>query len=248
MTSPFSGPLLKVKQSQKHIQCLKKALASYAARVKFGFRKADIPETDLVSWTLLFSEPPPEDVSPLIGDSVHNLRSALDLMICDVARLRDEATDFLAFPFAKDEQRSDKEIKNREIARLGNDIVDLVKAEKPYPEGNRALSGLHELDITDKHHMILPAYEAAPFGDIQMGPLSIFPGGVMHMMLGGSITLARGNRLTFKQQGEVTAIFPNVSPFPRAPVVEVLDDLAKLVTEIIDRFSAHLSERSSDRA
>jgi hypothetical protein len=207
MATPFPGPHLKVKQSQKHIECLKQVLAAYAGRVKFGFRKADIPETDLVSWTLVFSEPPPDDVSPLIGDSIHNLRSALDLMICDVARLRGEDTDHLAFPFAKDEQRLDKEIKNRDIARLGNDIVDLVKAEKPYPEGNRALSGLHELDIMDKHHMILPAYEAAPFGDIQMGPISIFLGGVMHMMPGGSITLARGNRLAFKQQGDVTAIF-----------------------------------------
>jgi hypothetical protein len=246
MATPFPGPHLKVKQSQKHIECLNRLLADYGARVKFGFRKAE--ETDLVSWTLVFSEPPPEDVSPLIGDSIHNLRSALDLMICDVARLRAETTDHLAFPFAKDEERLDKEIKKREIARLGNDIIDLVKAEKPYPEGNRALIGLHELDILDKHHMILPAYEAAPFGDIQMRPLSIFPGSVMHMMPGGSITLARGNRLTFKQQGEVTAIFPDLSPFPRAPVVEVLEYLAKLVSEIIDRFSAHLSERGSDRA
>lgn len=244
MAIPFPGPHLKVKQAQKHTECLKRVLTAYAARVKFGFRKADIPETDLVSWTFVFSEPPPEDVSPLIGDAIHNLRSALDLMICDVARLRGEGIDRLAFPFASEEQRLDKEIKNRDIARLGNDIVDLVKAEKPYPEGNKALSGLHELDIMDKHHMILTAYEAAPFGDIQMGPMSIFPGGIMHMMPGGSITLARGNRLAFKQQGEVTAIFPNVSPFPRAPVLDVLNDLTKLVTEVIDRFSAHIGERT----
>jgi hypothetical protein len=192
-------------------------LASYAARVKFGFRKEDIPETDLVSWTLLFSEPPPEDVSLLIGDSVHNLRSALDLMICDVARLRDEATDHLAFPFAKDEQRLDKAIKDREIARPGNDIVDLVKAEKPYPEGNRALSGLHELDITDKHHMILPAYEAAPFGDIKMGALSIFLGGVMHMMPGGSITLARGNRLNSSSKAKSLRSFRTCHHFRERP-------------------------------
>ena len=150
MATPFPGPHLKVKQSQKHIGCLNEVLAAYAARVKFGFRKADIPETDLVSWTFVFSEPPPEDVGPLIGDAIHNLRSALDLMICDVARLKGQDTDHLAFPFASDEQRLEKEIKNRDIPRLGSDIVNLVKAEKPYPAGNRALSGLHELDIMDK--------------------------------------------------------------------------------------------------
>jgi hypothetical protein len=71
-------------------------------------------------------------------------------MICDVARLKGQDTDHLAFPFASDEQRLEKEIKNRDIPRLGSDIVNLVKAEKPYPAGNRALSGLHELDIMDK--------------------------------------------------------------------------------------------------
>jgi hypothetical protein len=77
-----------------------------------------------------------------------------------------------------------------------------------------------------------------------MGSMSIFTGGVMHMMPGASITLARGNRLSFKHQGEVTAIFPNISPFPRVPVLDVLNDLTKLVTEVIDRFSAHIGERT----
>jgi len=242
MDSPFYGPRLKMKQSGRHLECLRKVLADYAARVRFGFQKSELPESNLTEWTLVFSEPPPDDVAPLVGDSIHNLRSALDLMICEVARLRDQGTDHLAFPFSKDEQQLDKQIRERDIARLGSDIVELVKAEKPYPEGNRALSGLHVLDIMDKHQMIIPAYEAAPFGNIRMGSLSIFPGGVMHMMPGGSITLARGNTLSFKQQGEVTAIFPNISPFPRAPVIEVLNGLTGTVAGVIDRFEAHLRE------
>ena len=241
---PFEGPRLKLGWARQKIEKLDAAINDYAARVKYGFREEEEPELpEMVVLRLIFSERPPADIALLTGDAVHNLRAALDVLIVDIARLRGvEDTSRLAFPFAESKDSLGKQIGDRRLSRLGSDIVTMLSDLKPYGTGddaNRMLSAINELDIVDKHHMIMPVFQAVPFDEIHAGPFSVF-GMVANMRPGSTIPIRRGTPLQMRRQGGVTAIFPEMSPFPLSPVIEPLNQMAELTSGIIETFQAHL--------
>jgi hypothetical protein len=103
---------------------------------------------------------PPVRWGALIGDAIHNLRSALDLLIWQLVLhaggtpgkrtafpIFDRETDFLAGYAAQ-------------LAGTDASVGKRVKALAPYEKGNATLWLLHRLDIIDKHRVLLPAYSS----------------------------------------------------------------------------------------
>lgn len=105
-----------------------------------------------------FSEQPPECVPLIIGDTAHNLRSALDIMICDIARIQGKSSHNLKFPFAGTPEQYEKEISYGGVSRLGEDVQKYLRSLKAYKDGNTDLRGLHDLDILDKHVLVIPTF------------------------------------------------------------------------------------------
>jgi hypothetical protein len=151
---PFVGPALKVERAWEHIEALATAAHDFAFETELVFGPFDPKkQTRAVS----FSKPPPRMAACMVGDAAHNLRAALDLLVCDVARLRDLGTDF-RFPIGHSEKGFADRLAQNNIAKIGNDLVDAIAALKPFPEGNKALRELHLLDIADKHELIRPVF------------------------------------------------------------------------------------------
>ena len=98
----------------------------------------------------------PDEVSAIVGDAVHNLRAALDLMSVDLAGLRTTNTKGVYFPYSNTPDDLDLMIRKRNFDRAGEDAVTLLRSLQPYHGGNLALRALHDLDIQDKHHSLIP--------------------------------------------------------------------------------------------
>jgi hypothetical protein len=92
----------------------------------------------------------------IVGDAVHNLRTALDLMASELARLSGRSDEDVYFPFAADEEQLQKAIQKR-FRKAGDDAVELLRKFAPYRGGNHALRALHDLDVQDKHTSIIVA-------------------------------------------------------------------------------------------
>ena len=95
----------------------------------------------------------------VIGDAVHNLRSALDLLAfalvgdkCPTPGQRRQ----VQFPFSASANGLEATIKSRQISRAGEKVVREIKKLKPYPGGNETLQAIHDLDLADKHKLIIP--------------------------------------------------------------------------------------------
>ena len=99
----------------------------------------------------------PGEMPLVIGDAIHNLRAALDLTMCDVARAQGKSTAGIKFPFAENAKKLEAIFRDKEIKRLGPDIKKMILDMQPYKFGNISLRALHDLDIDDKHKLILPA-------------------------------------------------------------------------------------------
>ena len=158
VVDPLIGPFLKLHRAHEHFDRLADVVTQYGARATL--EPVEVETTgSKVTWRMQLSESPPGIIPLLIGDVIHNLRSALDILVCDLARLRGLGTKQFKFPFAENEAKLLKIFKD-EHKRIGDDVCDAILALQPYTGGDPLLRGLHDLDIIDKHRLILPVYFA----------------------------------------------------------------------------------------
>jgi hypothetical protein len=108
------------------------------------------------SWNARIRKPMPIKFSSLIGDFVHNLRTALHLLVCDLVTINGKSAKEVYFPFCATAAELPCMIRDRKIHRAGPDVVALIESIKPYSGGNIALRAIHDLDVTDKHRALLP--------------------------------------------------------------------------------------------
>jgi hypothetical protein len=99
---------------------------------------------------------PPEIIGAIVGDIIHNLRASLDLAACDLVRLRGGNDNKVYFPFCDRPEELDEMIRRRNFKRAGPRAVALLHELRPYRNGNVALRAIHDLDVQDKHHSLIP--------------------------------------------------------------------------------------------
>lgn len=213
---PFVGPRLKVRRARKHIAELRDLLL--ADQAKFTRQEAKLAAVlrerpDLARmpgmFTIIPTKSPPE--FPLIvGDVFHNLRTALDIAVSDVTRVNGSDGRQVKFPFAEDANKLEEKLSSKELRGLGPEIIDLLRAMKPFKRGNIPLRGIHDLDIDDKHKFILPAVF-----QYTVGPSQIYP-------------TWRGDPAS---PFHLVVILP--SPFAGEPF-KILEGLAQLTLGIVD--------------
>ncbi len=155
------GPRLKVDRANQHIIELKAKAEVFLARNPYRAVVEENLEATRDKWpralVLRVREETPEEFSAIIGDIIHNLRSALDLLVCALVRANEGDDKNVKFPIAKDASVFENAIKESKIARGGSVAMDYVRALKPYggEDGNWPISSLHALDIEDKHRLII---------------------------------------------------------------------------------------------
>lgn len=98
---------------------------------------------------------PPLRWATIVGDVVHNLRSALDLLACQLV-LVNGGTDITRTEFPIWDGPQKFESKGlRKVEGASQSAVDLIKAIKPYQGGNDALYRVAKLDNVDKHRLLV---------------------------------------------------------------------------------------------
>jgi len=106
-------------------------------------------------------DPPaiPDSFVGVLGDCIHNLRSSLDHLACQLARLQGDDSDRAAFPVFKQRYCIGKNGTKKPCldVNIRPDIRKVLNRIQPYnraPIGRR-LALLHDLDIRDKHRAML---------------------------------------------------------------------------------------------
>src|SRR5262249_30267824 len=99
----------------------------------------------------------------------------------------------------------------------------------PYKGGNKALRALHDFDIQDKHHSLIPATSQITTSPI--GPL-LDPNGHPVGFAEGKLQM----RIDLATPPKLVHTFPQDSALSGEPIVPTLHQLVELVTKIIDSF------------
>jgi hypothetical protein len=158
MAELFHGPKLKIERAKKHISDLQARFLDFASTnyYRLDFEKDPGTGNNLLRFTI--TESLPEDTALIIGDAFHNLRSALDFAISDVLFMKTGTRPKHAkFPVYKSRDDLVNAVSGGKISEAPKEILDfIVDIVKPYEGGNEAIRALHELDILDKHMLLLP--------------------------------------------------------------------------------------------
>lgn len=264
------GPCLKVKRARHHVNDLRNKIKSFLSAEPFKLVVQIRRNPGAMVLCIRETVPIPREFSLIIGDAIHNLRSALDLTVFQLVGHKAPNPRKVQFPFCDNPEELDRAIRIRHIALSGQKVIDVVRRLRPYPNGNKLLSGVHKLDIEDKHKLLIPAYKAATYwsGDdfadyldkvFFQGMLSQFfaqqgvPDGIRirfttssdHELLaapiiGANITEMEG---VAPVQPEFTISFAREQPFANTPVIDTLNEACTEVERAIGLLiDASLSE------
>lgn len=163
----LTGPQLKIRRANRHLAELKRLFDRYidihVKRIAAVNRDQAVPAGDYV-------DPFDETIPTVIGDILHNLKSALDHTYCTAVRVNGgKVTRHTKFPFYQTEREvkshlsQAKKNKNPPHSNVCRCILDVAK---PFDGGEKALYHLHNLNNLDKHKMIIPTVGAFRSGDI----------------------------------------------------------------------------------
>lgn len=166
------GPLAKLDRAQKHIVDLNGQMAEFLQATPFELR---VRQTQDPPWRVIYVEAKhtiPEYFPLILGDAVHNLRTALDHLCFGMVGDKTKSPGQVGFPFPK--SGSDglvSAIATRQMHLAPKEVIREIHALQPYAGGNRYLTAVKVLDERDKHHFILTVGVSANFTARQLGSL-----------------------------------------------------------------------------
>jgi hypothetical protein len=195
--SPFNGSgfamsdsaSLKINQATKHIASLNKLFSeqrpfSYIIKTDTNTRERTLfaKKNEAVA-----------DCAALIcGDAIHNLRTALDHVyweiVSPVANTDSERRN-IQFPFNRTEAQLRIAITQGIAQRVSPVFCQALVDLKPHgePGGNELLYLLHEVDILDKHKLLIPTADYKKLSTNILRPqIPDFPGGFRGTIFGGN--------------------------------------------------------------
>lgn len=237
---PFEGPRRKVKRANHNIEEFAKVVNEFFHNPRTMLPRVGILPDGTRRYQFLTPQVLPEALPLIIGETIHNLRSALDILASDVVRLSNKSTNRVHFPFAESEdgltKGKDCQIKNKNFHRAHPEAQKLLISLRPYIGGNALLRGLHDLNNMDKHQLIVPILNS-----VKIDELCYF----------GTTTtdfvVKKGFHVDIPPGAENPGISMKLSPSLRLPigvplcegeVLDTLKRLSELVDTIIEQFAA----------
>jgi hypothetical protein len=237
----FDGPKLKIKRAEQHINELNRILSTFVNPDFYRLRIEKEQNTARSIVKFEMTKPFPCEIPLVIGDAIHNLRSALDIMACEIVSVAGGTPSrYTNFPFRDTRQELEATINGGEIKIAGSDIIAiLLDVIKPYNNGgNVTLCALHSLDIVDKHRLLIPTISVAALTHVnaKIGPM-IFSDCTFMVDQSGVLNLASmPGDVEIEGHGQPTfaIFFDKGQVFEGQAVIPTLLQLSQLVSGVVN--------------
>lgn len=232
MIQPFNSPKIKIRRSRKLLEELTSEIDAFFATnpARCTAQIVEIRGRQQVHLTM-GTDPVPEALGAITGDVIHNLRAALDLAACEMVARMEGNTNGVYFPFCDNPDDLDVMIKRRNFHRAGPDAIALLQQLKPYRGGNTALRAIHDLDVQDKHHSLIPTLMSFASPAISLWD----DDGTRNLSIVSEPDAPADLKL----------LFPADSALAGKQIIPTLHELVELVDGVIDAFAAIAPIQSS---
>lgn len=156
----FDSPIAKVRRAHEHVHSLWRATERYIKAYPYKITR----EFDADGWYIgKFSivKPPPADLALIVGDALHNARSALDQCIYTTSRAPAEVREHVSFPLYRDpleyvaiSKKRPVSPRDRALAGVPKKYRAIVDDTQPFNRRYALLDALRLFDNADKHRLV----------------------------------------------------------------------------------------------
>lgn len=251
----FEGAYLKLERAKQHIRDLEAVCKAYVDTRPYGYRihgKAD--KWARLTVSVYFTESMPSGLGVVLGDVVHNLRSALDHAVWELIGLDAGTQDrFTKLPSGDDRISFEASARGTKTPR--QDTKDFLVHLAIYPDGRGdPLHGLNLLNNADKHRIITPVARSATVSGIatmdlktgqrfEVGPVASDPDTNDNIAV---FTGFPGHGIDANQEFQLSfeICFGETDAFPEQPVIPTLLHLAEAVNGTLGQFALFVRTRT----
>jgi len=153
--NPLEGSKLKLERAKEHIRQLETEIRAFHERNPYRIVVEEEPQSGDQIYRVKIKEQPSPRWATIIGDIVHNLRSALDLLTNDLVRTNCKTPNRrTGFPIYESAKKFETQFFSK-VDGASTKAIRIIGRLKPYKGGNQRLWVIHSLDIEDKHRLIL---------------------------------------------------------------------------------------------
>src|SRR6202051_4764394 len=158
--NPLDSVQRKLEWADKHLVDLKHELAAFrVAKVKAVIRENDPNRPGYSRW-ILTDASIPDPIMLILGDAIHNLRSALDhfanAIVRDNGKQPSFETDFPIWRSPKFDRKEYEATVETKVGRAAKPVVQEFKGLEPHEGGkNELLWALDKFDVVDKHRFLV---------------------------------------------------------------------------------------------
>lgn len=154
---PLTGPRIKVERAKEHFNRLHSEIRDFGATNPYEVSTKRDPETRKPIYYISRIDTVPPSLSLLAGETMQALRSALDYLAYQLVRVgtgKPGPIRYVYFPISGSPQNYEAR-KTKILKGASETAVEVIDAVKPYKGGNDLLWKLHELNIIDKHRLLI---------------------------------------------------------------------------------------------
>lgn len=158
----LNDPLRKIERAHEHLEVLEQEIREFLESKPYrATREENAQVPDYILYAFRLEKPAPRRLGLIVGDVVHNLRSALDQLAWQLARCTTE-TPFhrTAFPIFKERTAATRKLFHQMLRDVPPKAREIIEEMQPYHRGDTAeidpLWILDKLWNIDKHRVILP--------------------------------------------------------------------------------------------
>lgn len=240
MSTPFYSARLKIERAEHHINDLHRAAQLFGDTHAHTITIETDPNTGDDVLCIAPAEPLPDKLLLVIGDALHNLRSALDHAWCEMCVVVTPHTKFPVRETKDGVEAAINGLKENACEEVKRFIVDAVQ---PYKGGKgEMILNLHDLDIEDKHRLLIAHREYTLITgmtaiddrgeEFVVDDWLIVPPHVATQPVAGH----RHFKITKYGTARIHATFGEGMPFQGKFILLTLHKLAKLVTLVVNGF------------
>lgn len=156
MDHRLRGPVLKLNRAGGSIEQLDSEIRSFSETHRYQIVYEVDEERQETVVRARFKNELPEEFDVLAGEILFSLRSALDQLVCAIAA-KEGQVEFkeFYFPFANSKKVFESKDTTKKVAKLSETARNTLLGYAAYPEGNKFLWAINQLNLIDKHRELI---------------------------------------------------------------------------------------------
>lgn len=166
------GARLKIERANKHISDIELRIASLEKSLTVTAHVNPDTGCEFIQCDFkdIKDRTAADELAPILGDAIHNLKCALDhIWFETISRLVAGDWERSKFPVYPTVDLLENHLRNLKIDFFAPKFYNLLLREiRPYNGGDFAIRTIHELDIRDKHRLLIPVMNYSSIGDIHV--------------------------------------------------------------------------------